>query len=811
MLITLAFQLVATLSAVSAQSGQTVGDMGDPAKIVFQGNEHFTAERIRKALICAPGFLLASHPDAPLDEYPPALAEEIRSGYETLGFPQAEVKASLETGRQQILISIKEGPRYRNGDIHVAGAKRIPAATLIKKLQEKPEHFSHADELISERLASYSGSSGSSSTNAIWTKGDDASLGAATHNSLAKQTQVILTQLGYGQAKLKVAQVQNRVNRTVDLNITILEEGPTGKVGDIEITGLKKNTREEVLKYLGLKPGMKFDRALLAKLETQLWQSGRFTSFKVTPEDQTNSSGNLVKLTIELHEYAAMPALGEKLSRGAEAMVRLANWLSGPECAREDVVADVAESEKYGGGMMRLIFSPQGLLIAEMAGTNADTSPLRYGAFISATAAGLFDFSSKMKLTTPPVLSNVTLLAYVRVLASDNSGTNTESPFGITFGGGFRPQDDPKPKFDFDRFFIPTAFARLPYESGRVAQFAGGEMLVTNEDLRLRVEEKTGRLRGMTIYQSNSIFGEVHIAPGACEQKEKEILQRSAGEHNAYDTGQPLNSIISFAFQEALRNDFLREHLTSQTPLEQIKRVSNALEQILAERPFAPLDDMVARWSDTDSNEDFVVPMDIYGSEHPLNTFMAAIGGVAFLYVNDLFPRNSWPWTVTREAVFVVDGNAKYTGAELKRLMDSGEMGPVGCDAIAHLITKMDPSMAKAVAIRGLLHLEKDDFRKDWELALKHDCVAKQVCENLARALGKVKEADVNALAASLRPEDGEFLKQSAKALRERGEKSVADALAPSLDDYWDKRLREKVHDDLKKLTEVAITAATSQ
>jgi hypothetical protein len=246
-------------------------------------------------------------------------------------------------------------------------------------------------------------------------------------------------------------------------------------------------------------------------------------------------------------------------------------------------------------------------------------------------------------------------------------------------------------------------------------------------------------------------------------------------------------------------------------PVDQIKRVSNALDQILAEQPFAPLDEMVARWSNADSNEDFTVPMDLYGSEHPMNTFMAAIGGVAFLYVNDLFPRNSWPWTMTREAVFVVNGNGKYTGAELKRLMDSGETGPVGCDVITHLIVKMDPSMAKAVAIRGLLHLEKDDFRKDWELLLKRDCVAKKVCENLAQALGKVKEEDVNGLAAILRPEDGEFLKQSAKAMRERKDKSVAETLAPLLDDYWDKRLREKVHDDLRKLTEVATTAAVSQ
>src|SRR5262249_10781070 len=149
----------------------------------------------------------------------------------------------------------------------------------------------------------------------------------------------------------------------VELNITILQEGPHGKVGDIEITGLKRNRREDVLKYLDLKPGVKFDRALLAKLEKRLWDSARFKAFKITPEDQTNGGVEMVKLNIELNEFAPMPPLSEKLSRGGEAMVRLANWLAGPECAREDIVADYHELLTESTVAIHFILSPHGLIV----------------------------------------------------------------------------------------------------------------------------------------------------------------------------------------------------------------------------------------------------------------------------------------------------------------------------------------------------------------------------------------------------------------------------------------------------------------
>jgi hypothetical protein len=210
-----------TGGAVRAQSIQDVGEMGDPGKLVFEGNEHFSADNIRNGLMQSPEFLLTSHPSAPWDEYLPALAREIKSGYEAAGYPEAEVKTAADPEKSRILVRIKEGPRYYMADIHVSGAKKIPAATLIQKMQEKPDPLHHREELISERLASYN-SNASSDEDANWTKGAVAGLGTAADHNVTAQVKNLLSQLGFDQAKIKVEQVQDPKQHTVDLRIEIL-------------------------------------------------------------------------------------------------------------------------------------------------------------------------------------------------------------------------------------------------------------------------------------------------------------------------------------------------------------------------------------------------------------------------------------------------------------------------------------------------------------------------------------------------------------------------------------------------------------
>ena len=71
---------------------------------------------------------------------------------------------------------------------------------------------------------------------------------------------------------------------------------------------------------------------------------------------------------------------------------------------------------------------------------------------------------------------------------------------------------------------------------------------------------------------------------------------------------------------------------------------------------------------------------------------------LVFRVADALFPRESWPWTTAREAVFVVSGAGTYTGLELQRIYESNEVGPIGYLTIAELLAQIDSPYSVPIA-----------------------------------------------------------------------------------------------------------------
>ena len=64
-----------------------------------------------------------------------------------------------------------------------------------------------------------------------------------------------LADLGYFFAKFNLDVEADAKTKTARLAIDILDEGPRAVLGDIEVTGNKVNSRDDIVKYLGLQPG----------------------------------------------------------------------------------------------------------------------------------------------------------------------------------------------------------------------------------------------------------------------------------------------------------------------------------------------------------------------------------------------------------------------------------------------------------------------------------------------------------------------------------------------------------------------------
>ena len=203
----------------------------------------------------------------------------------------------------------------------------------------------------------------------------------------------------------------------------------------------------------------------------------------------------------------------------------------------------------------------------------------------------------------------------------------------------------------------------------------------------------------------------------------------------------------------------------------------------------------------SDEEELFYIPLDQQETmEAATRSMYAGAYAAVFKYSNDFFPKGSWPWTAARESVFVLGGKGKYTRAELERIYESKQTGPLGYLTIAKLLTYIKHPTTRAFAHRGLERLSADDFRKDIRLFLEGDSLLVQSVEEIVLALRDLDYDDIEAIGAILPPEAGKFLRQTAQLLRAANGKPNTEVLAPALDEYWDRALKEQIEAELKEL-----------
>ena len=90
---------------------QHVGKLGQPDRIVIQGQHAFSQEEIVQALMLDPGVFVASSSGSRLSHYLNQLQEKTLTGYEHAGYGRARVQLDLDDRHDLIVISVCEGER----------------------------------------------------------------------------------------------------------------------------------------------------------------------------------------------------------------------------------------------------------------------------------------------------------------------------------------------------------------------------------------------------------------------------------------------------------------------------------------------------------------------------------------------------------------------------------------------------------------------------------------------------------------------------------------------------------------------------
>src|SRR5207237_5334304 len=108
-----------------------------------------------------------------------------------------------------------------------------------------------------------------------------------------------------------------------------------------------------------------------------------------------------------------------------------------------------------------------------------------------------------------------------------------------------------------------------------------------------------------------------------------------------------------------------------------------------------------------------------------------------------LFPYSSWPWTLGHEGTLVATGGSPTAGAEIQRVMSSGETGPIGCLAIARALAMANADISRSVAEVGLARLSAAEFAKDFRVLFQTDRAGAKMLNELVQGVGELTEKEL--------------------------------------------------------------------
>ena len=774
-----------------------VGDLGEPSYFIFRGAATFSPEALAGALQSNVEFLLASRPQAPFGKFLGTLQQLMLRGYQHSGFADAQVDVKLDQKTNAVEVVVDEGARYIAGDIEIVDAKALPVAAVLRRLTEpSPEQLDATGAATEPREP-------------LWQKGKPAAFDEPSIARLTRDVTAALKDFGFFFTKLDVTIAPDRATHTAKLRVTVLDEGPQGIIGDIVVTGNLRDSREDILGYLQLRPGLAFDEDVITKAKQKLWESARYLSYEIKPE-LVNGPPPSVRLTINVTEYAGAPPLGGVLSETDQALLRFCSWMSGPVSRDDDTVIAIHMSllRKFA-----VILSRQGALLT--LGSYSPNSNLAnyFAVLMTPDLINFISTSQHAKLSTS--LPHGQMQIGLSVLPDPDPKPDHE--FALTASAGFNTKvvSEPTsgtatgmgaPPVRFNLLFAPVAclsFAhRVEWHQSRQGSILTFE---SGSGGRLSIDADSGRLVEFILPKdSDSQGSSLRVVQGAFAAARTKIETEGADYPNRFDSRRPLDAMASFFVEELLQDGPLALASLDRIGSEEQSRAAVAVGQIFQHRILSPLDDAMSRLF-TRYRDAFAIPPEVTETSAEAELTNPVIVATAVLVVaNEVFPRGSWPWTTARETVFVLNNQGQDTGQELRRLYESSQVGPIGYLTIAELLAEINSPYAAMFAQLGLQRLSAADFRKDVGLLLEGDTALATCFQRMATALRQLPEENVRALAAVFPPKIGTYLLIASKLLRERPNDPIADVLPPAFDAYWEGSLRAQVE---RKLQELAVSA----
>jgi TPR repeat protein len=799
--------------------------LGRAEAIVFEGNRTFTAEQVNSALRQRLDFHLAAHPAAPLEPYLSTLRDLILTGYLRKGFPMVQVTVSNAAPSGQVHTRIFEGPRYKTGRVIFHGVRAIEDKTTQQRL---------LDALAGMPTPGSAGDS-TNRADALWEKERYAPFDPRATTELQFRLLNELESMNYYHPRIKVSILTNAATTQADLVIDMVDEGIKGTLEEFAFhypSTDKKNTDQELLDYLGLKPGMALSVALMDQLTNQLWSCGRFYHHDVALTLLAQSGK--FKLDFRLEDMDEASPVTQPASTNEMALLRFSQWLNHLDQQPEDlVISGTLDWPEAGLVRTELVFSRSGVaFLAQKIPSNAPPS-LAYAVVLSGKLVSSYSGSRRHKFVAP---NSGSITAVLGLLPS---AKHAPDRYSLQMGAGASTKAGARP-VNLQVHFTPSAFLQAANDEDAaysiqdgvlIAKFSKGEFAERSE---LKINVVTGRLIEVAVEEKRDGVSDVfrvRSEEGGFARIVSEIARSTTGFQDDYLASYPLSAWLGFMLTEVLESGVLESTLfTSKLSREQASATKEGARKLrvmadklrialgkesLAEC-FIPLErkltELYPKSDDPEREEDpFLIPFASEAAQSELGTMFSFVGAWLVDKADLVWPRDTWPWTLTREAGFTLASKGIYTSGELQKLLVSDRVGPLGGVAAGALLARMNAPLSEKFVRRAIEQNSADGLQKDLAVLLAPESRAGKIAEAALLELGGIKDPQWADLASLFQPQSTDFLRATARLMGNSTNQSLAELLHPVVAQFWDPLLKTNLESALAKALVRVETPKTPQ
>src|ERR1035441_5501054 len=474
-----------------------VGDSGDLRQLTFEGAKTFSAEELRDGLKWTPDFLEISHPMAPRGEFLKAVERKLLFGYQHGGFPEARISVQADAKSSRIIVKVEEGPRYVCGRVKVSGTKKAVSSAITRRLtvESAPaasagRAFDFTDQAPTSPAADGAEPAAPGQIEALWVKGQPAPFSEYDLRWLEWQARQALGDQGFFFPEVHVAIQRDAAGGKAELEVKVLKEGPRRTIGSIEITGNKKNSREALLRYLDLKPGMELTPERVSGIEDRLWRSARFLAYQVTP-GQPDTAGR-VALHVEVSECDQAPPVDQEFSPVEQAMLNMRQWLARLDRRQEEMILDLTMDAVRLPGLEMIITPQSGLAALEKPAPHDAHSQRPSGFILKPNLAEFFATGRDRKLVVPWYEQQI--WTRISLVSEKPEGESAGHHFNFSMGAGFQHGEEAaKVPYQLQVTLYPVVCVSMAHFTNCAYWFSGGMLICSNATTLCRLEARSGR------------------------------------------------------------------------------------------------------------------------------------------------------------------------------------------------------------------------------------------------------------------------------------------------------------------------------